>query len=160
MQCMHFSTEVPFCIPLLLVGYTSRISGGLPYRKSALRYLLPLPLLLLSSLNRHIFQFLSHLLRQEEEIFTRFLARASRSRKRSCRSPSLDFVQAPNPTSNTGMQNGSSVGICGTHCMHVFCTFGTDLHAQSMFINKISASELSRNFIKSALLVGQDLLNF
>ncbi len=32
-------------------------------------------------------------------------------------------------------------------------TFGTDLHAQSV-INKISASELRRKFIKSALLVG------
>ncbi len=37
-----------------------------------------------------------------------------------------------------------------------FCTFGTDLPAQSVLINEISASELSRKFIKSALLVGQD----
>ncbi len=29
-----------------------------------------------------------------------------------------------------------------------------DLHAQSVLINKISASELSRKFIKSALVVG------
>ncbi len=35
-----------------------------------------------------------------------------------------------------------------------FCTFGTDLYAQSVLSNKISASELSRKFIKSALLVG------
>ena len=35
-----------------------------------------------------------------------------------------------------------------------FCTFGTDLYAQSVLINIISASELSRNLIKSALLVG------
>ncbi len=35
-----------------------------------------------------------------------------------------------------------------------FCTFGTDLYAQSVIINNISASELSRKFIKSALLVG------
>ncbi len=35
-----------------------------------------------------------------------------------------------------------------------FCTFPTDLYAQSVIINKISASELSRKFIKSALLVG------
>ena len=35
-----------------------------------------------------------------------------------------------------------------------FCTFGTDLHAQSMLINEIYVSELSRKFIKSALLVG------
>ena len=38
--------------------------------------------------------------------------------------------------------------------MHVFSTFGTDLYVQSVLINKISASELSRKFIKSALLVG------
>ncbi len=36
-----------------------------------------------------------------------------------------------------------------------FCTFGTDLYAQSVLIDKISASEFSRKFItKSALLVG------
>ncbi len=35
-----------------------------------------------------------------------------------------------------------------------FCTLGTDLYAQSVIINKISESELSRKFIKSALLVG------
>ena len=35
-----------------------------------------------------------------------------------------------------------------------FCTFGTDLYAQLVPINKISASELRRKFIKSALLVG------
>ncbi len=41
------------------------------------------------------------------------------------------------------------------HTLHTrFCTFGTDLHAQSVLINKISASELSQKFIKSALLVG------
>ncbi len=41
---------------------------------------------------------------------------------------------------------------------HVACTLsrtlGTDLHARSALINKISALELSRKFIKSALLVG------
>ncbi len=35
-----------------------------------------------------------------------------------------------------------------------FCTFGTDLYAQSVLINRISASELSRNFIRDPLLVG------
>ena len=35
-----------------------------------------------------------------------------------------------------------------------FCTFGADLHAQSVLVDKISASELSRMFIKSVLLVG------
>ncbi len=58
-----------------------------------------------------------------------------------------------NPTTNGGMQNGSSVGI-HTHCIHVFCTFGADFFAQSVLINKISASELSRKFSKTALLVG------
>ena len=32
--------------------------------------------------------------------------------------------------------------------------FGADLHAQLVLSNKISASELRRRFIKSALLVG------
>ena len=52
------------------------------------------------------------------------------------------------------MQNGSSVGIRiqYTHCIHVFAR--ADLYAQSELINKISASELSRKFVKSALLVG------
>ncbi len=51
------------------------------------------------------------------------------------------------------MQNGSSVGIC-TRCIHVFARLAPDLYAQSVLIHKISASELSRKFIKSALLVG------
>ena len=46
-----------------------------------------------------------------------------------------------------------------SECIHVahaffFCTFGTDLHAQSVLINEISAAELSWKFIKGALLVG------
>ncbi len=51
------------------------------------------------------------------------------------------------PTTNGGMQNGSSVGIC-------VCMFGADLYAQSELINKISASELSWKIIKGALLAG------
>ncbi len=35
-----------------------------------------------------------------------------------------------------------------------FCMLGTNLHAQSVLVSKISASELSQKFIKSALLVG------
>ncbi len=35
-----------------------------------------------------------------------------------------------------------------------FCTFGINLCAQAVLINKISASEISSKFIKSALLVG------
>ncbi len=38
------------------------------------------------------------------------------------------------PTSNGGMQNGSSVGIC-TRCVHIFARFDADLHAQSVIIN-------------------------
>ncbi len=50
-------------------------------------------------------------------------------------------------------RNGSSVGILYT--LHTrLCTFGADLYAQSVLTNKNSASELSRKFIKSALLVG------
>ncbi len=42
-----------------------------------------------------------------------------------------------------------------TYTLHTcFCTLGNDLHAQLVIINKISASELRRKFIKSALLVG------
>ena len=47
--------------------------------------------------------------------------------------------------------------------VHVACTFfaclGADLHARSVLSNKISASELSGKFIKSAslLLVGKDV---
>ncbi len=60
------------------------------------------------------------------------------------------------PTTNGGMQNGSSVGIYCAHCIHgFFCTYGADLYAQSVVSNKIFALDLSRNFIKSALLVGQ-----
>ncbi len=35
-----------------------------------------------------------------------------------------------------------------------FCTLGADLYAQSVLTNKISLSELTRKFVKSALLVG------
>ncbi len=46
-----------------------------------------------------------------------------------------------------------------THTLHThFCTFGADLCAQSVLSNKISASELRRKFIKSALLVGMPIL--
>ena len=63
------------------------------------------------------------------------------------------------PTTNSGMQNGSLVGIYGlygiyeytvTHCIHIFCTFGVDFYAQSVLI---STSELSQQFIESELLV-------
>ena len=57
------------------------------------------------------------------------------------------------PTTNGGRQNGSSVGT-RTRRMHVFARLAPDLHARSVLISKISASELSRKFVKSALLVG------
>ena len=57
------------------------------------------------------------------------------------------------PTTNGGMQNGSSVGM-RAHCIHFFACLGTDLYGQSALSNNISASELTRKFIKSALLVG------
>ena len=43
-----------------------------------------------------------------------------------------------------------------THASHArLCTFGApDLHAPSVLVNKVSASELSRKFTKSAPLVG------
>ncbi len=59
-----------------------------------------------------------------------------------------------NPTSNGGMQNGSSVGLCA-HCIRVFARSASILHAQSVLSNAISASELRRKFTKSPLLVGQ-----
>ncbi len=57
------------------------------------------------------------------------------------------------PTSNGDMQNGSSVRIC-TCFVHVFARLALDLYTHSAISNKISASELTRKFIKSALLVG------
>ena len=66
----------------------------------------------------------------------------------------IAFLCLPiNPTRNGGMQNGSPVGIC-TQCIR-FHTFGVDFYAQSVLINKISASELGRKLIKVALVVGQ-----
>ena len=50
------------------------------------------------------------------------------------------------------MRSGSSVGTC-TRCVHVFARFGADLHAQSVLIDKFSASERSRRFVKSELLL-------
>ncbi len=43
--------------------------------------------------------------------------------------------------------------------MHVFACLAPDLYAQMVLIDKNFASELSRKFIKSALLVGQKLGN-
>ena len=61
----------------------------------------------------------------------------------------MDVVLSTYPTAKGGMQNESLVGIYTR-----FCTFGTNLYAQSVLVIKISASELSQKFIKVALLVG------
>ena len=63
-------------------------------------------------------------------------------------------VGGGNPTTNSGMRNGSSVGTC-THRIHVFARLALICNAQSVLINKISASELRRKLTKSALLVGK-----
>ena len=64
------------------------------------------------------------------------------------------LVVSANPTTKGGMQNGSSVETCA-RCMHVFARLAPILHARSVLINKTSASELIRKFVKSALLVGK-----
>ena len=69
--------------------------------------------------------------------------------------PYRDIIPTQPPT--VACKNGSSVGMC-TSCIHVFASSSTDLHAQSALIDKISASELRRKFIKSALLVGYQIL--
>ncbi len=54
------------------------------------------------------------------------------------------------PTTNGGMQKWK-LGR-NMYTLHArFCTFGADLHAQSVIVNKISASELTRKFTKSWL---------
>ncbi len=85
-----------------------------------------------------------------------FCGPATKKKEEKISSPPADAstgTVAPRPTTNGGMQNGSSVGLC-TCCVHVFCTLGADLYAQSVLISKISASELSRKLIKGPLLVG------
>ncbi len=57
------------------------------------------------------------------------------------------------PTSNGGMQNGSSVGTC-PRCIHVFARLALMCMLSRCLGTKISASEIRRNFTKNALLVG------
>ena len=77
-------------------------------------------------------------------------------RATSCSVPGTSTLMYRDPTTNGGMQNGSSVGIC-TRCIHVFARLvPINSHAQSVLINKFYASELSWKFIKSALLVGEE----
>ncbi len=67
----------------------------------------------------------------------------------------LQYMLRLYPTTNGGAQKGSSVGIC-TRCIHVFfACLAPICHAQSVLVDKVSASELSRKLIRSALLVGQ-----
>ena len=61
---------------------------------------------------------------------------------------STNVTQPP----TVAMQSGSSVGIC---CMHIFALLAPV--CSCCLLTKISASELSWKFIKSALLVGQSL---
>ncbi len=62
-------------------------------------------------------------------------------------------VCRPYTTTDGGKQNGSSVGTY-TRRMHVFARLAPISYARSVLFNKIPASDLSRKFIKSALLVG------
>ena len=68
----------------------------------------------------------------------------------------LDFIlcssSAQPPT--VAYKNGSSVGI-RTCCIHIFACLAPICVLGRCLLKKISASELSRKFIKSALLVGQ-----
>ncbi len=66
--------------------------------------------------------------------------------------PQLSQLPQPPPTVVCKME--AQFGIYA-HVAHTFfARFGADSHAQSALINKISASELSRKFTGSALLVG------
>ncbi len=57
------------------------------------------------------------------------------------------------PTSNGGMQNGSSVGTC-TRCTHVFACLAPTGMLSRCLSTKNYALEIKRKFIKCALLVG------
>ncbi len=107
-------------------------------------------LLLLSSrmleiwANRDLFFVALKFWRRKERFFVLLLVGGER-----------DFF--PFPTTNGGMPNGSSVGIYRyVHTLYIrFCTFGASLYSTlSRTHNKYSASELSRKFMKSTLLVG------
>ncbi len=61
--------------------------------------------------------------------------------------------KSPSQPATVACKIGSSVETC-TRCVHVFPRLAPILNARSVLSNKIFASELSREFIKSALLVG------
>ncbi len=50
--------------------------------------------------------------------------------------------------------------VCTLHARFILHVLAPIFYARSVLVNKISASELSRKFFKSALLVGYDLLIF
>ncbi len=58
------------------------------------------------------------------------------------------------PTVDGGVQNGSSVGICARCVQHVLASLAPTCMLSRCSLAKISASEVSRKFIKSVLLVG------
>ena len=64
--------------------------------------------------------------------------------------------EGESPTTNGGMQNGSSVGTCVHVAYAFFAHFAPISCARSVLINTISASELRRKFSKSELLVGRE----
>ena len=64
----------------------------------------------------------------------------------------ISYFLAPQDTTNGGMQIGSSVRICAYTLQAHFCSFGANLFAHSVIINKTSALLLNRKFIKVALL--------
>ena len=63
-------------------------------------------------------------------------------------------VDVPTQPPMVACKNAYPVGICARFMRVFFCMFGTDLYAQPVIINKISASELRRKFNKSAFIVG------
>ena len=81
-----------------------------------------------------------------------FLLRQSRALSSRCSGMCVLIKQrTPVPTSNGGMQNESSVGIC-TRRMHVFARLAPICMPSRCLVTKISASELSQKFVKCALL--------
>ncbi len=68
--------------------------------------------------------------------------------------PASPCVPYAYPTTNGDVQNGSSVGMCSTRRTHAFARLAPICMLCRCLSNAISASELSRKFIKSALLVG------
>ena len=64
------------------------------------------------------------------------------------------YTLTPNQQWHVACKMESSGGIY-SHCTHIFACLAPICMISRWLVNKISASELSRKFIKSALLVGQ-----